>query len=179
MVTWPSWFWSSNMAGICIVYFTPPSKQNKIGMVTWPSAYLTFSCEVPIVWPRSKSQSLTLTYLQKNDPEKQHSRSKNCFNKFSNYGVTWSWHHWLKHIFNVVNCGFLDVYPFLRISVKLQIHSKNQRHAFSNFSLKIEAESVWRSFLLCQRNKRIFSWSCFCTYVHSILYGSCVIIWAP
>jgi len=43
--------------------------------------------------------------------------------------------------------------------------------SFSDFSLKIEAESAWRSFLLCQRNKRIFSWSCFCTYVHSILYG--------
>jgi len=77
---------------------------------------------------------IELTYLQKNNPEKQHSRSKNCFSKFLNYGVTWSWHHWLKHIFNV-NCGycrytslFLDIYPFVRISVKLQIHSKNQRH---------------------------------------------------
>ena len=74
---------------------------------------------------------IELTYLQKNNLEKQRSCSKNCFNKFLNYGVTWSWHHWLKHIFNV-NCGytslFLDVYPFLRISVKLQIFLKNQCH---------------------------------------------------
>jgi len=39
-VMWPSRFWRRR---ICIVYITSPSKQNKIRMVTWPPAYLTFS----------------------------------------------------------------------------------------------------------------------------------------
>ena len=59
--------------------------------------------------------------------------------------------------------GYLQKYKFIR---------KTNTTSFSNFSLRIEAESARRSFLLCQRNKRIFSWSYFWTYIHSILYSS-------
>ena len=92
---------------------------------------------------------IELTYLQKNDPEKQCSRSKNCLNTFLNFIVGPLIE---THVF-----GCISICTQICKILKLQIHSKNQRHfRISRCKLRQRVHGG-HSFLLCQRNKRIFS----------------------
>jgi len=135
-----------------------------------------FDLELFFLWDRRGilPYKIELTYVQKNDPEKQSSRSKNRLNKFLKYGITWSWHHWLKHMSS--SMLIVDIRPCFWTDIHLYGYLWNYKfvrksNVIFDFSLKIGTGSARRSFLLSQKNKRIFSWSCFCTYVHSILYG--------
>ena len=86
---------------------TPPADLSASAFAEWMAIgddlpHLTYSQMTKYVRKSSnkealkiitKLQMLTRTnlYLQKNDPEKQRSRSQNCFNM--EIGVTRSWHH--------------------------------------------------------------------------------------